>query len=331
MPTVKQAGIDVVHTYQFEGSRDDKAAAAYLDAAAVAGLRVFIGFDRGPSSGKGLVQGNSQHVVDRVAALCANPGLFCWYLFDEPEIAHQYLSPRGLTAYADLIRRLDPYHPVVVTTWGPRMALYRRSFDTHWTQAYTTPDGVVRQIEEHRAQLGPKTPMTLIVHCFDGAQNEALRQGKRLDQAAFKPDGAWMHAAAFVGLTQTVNGLWWWWYADGVKDWATVASVPEAWQALSKVFAQLHELEPILVDPAKPQSGTVAAGEGKVYWWSKKVGPETTLIAVNTTEETAQVAVPAAGEGPAPVLSEGRQVQRQAGKLTDTFARYAVHVYRFAD
>lgn len=330
MPTVKQAGIDVVHTYRFESSRNDEEARAYLDAAAAAGLRVFIGFDRGIRSGEGLMQGNVQHVIARVAALCDSPGLFCWYLFDEPESAHQYISPRGLIAYADLIRRLDPYHPVVVTTWGPRMALYRRSFDTHWTQAYTTPAGVVRQIEEHRGQLGPETPITLIAHCYDREQTEVLRKGGTFDPVRFKPDAQWMRAAAFAGITQRVNGLWWWWYADATKDWATVVRVPEAWQALSAVFAQLHELEPVLVSPAQPQTGVLEAGGGKVQWWAKTTDGQTTLIAVNTTEETVTVQVPVAGEGPAAVLYEDRQIQRRGGGITDEFGRYAVHVYRFA-
>jgi hypothetical protein len=329
MATVKQAGIDVVHTYRFESSRDDEDAREFLDAAAAAGLRVFIGFDRGIHSGQGLMQGNIAHVIARVAALCDHPGLFCWYLFDEPESAHQYISPRGLIAYANLIRRLDPYHPVVVTTWGPRMALYRRSFDTHWTQAYTTPAGVVRQIEEHRRLLGPNTPITLLVHCFDREQTEALRQGKPFDPARFTPDGQWMRAAAFAGITQRVNGLWWWWYADAVKDWATVARAPEAWKALTAVFSQLQDLEPILVDPAPAETGTLDAGDGKIYWWRKTVGDQTTLIAVNTTERTVQVTIPAPGDGPAAVRYEDRRGERRGGNLADEFSRYAVHIYQF--
>ena len=331
MPVVKKAGIQVVHSYEFESSQNDVAARAYLDAAAAAGLRVFIGFDRGVHSPDGLVRSGKRHVTERVAALCDNPGLFCWYLYDEPEIANQYVSPRGLIAYADLVRRLDPYHPVVVTTWGPRMALYRPSFDTHWTQAYTTPAGVVKQIAEHRSLLGPATPITLLLHCFDREQGDALKAGKPVDPERFEPDGAWMRAAAFAGITQRVNGLWWWWYADGVKGWVTVSSVPEAWQALTQVLAQIHELEPVLVDPAKPETGSLIAGGGQIDWWSKKIGRETTLIAVNTTEKTVQGSIPATGDGPAAVLFENRQVQRQAGKITDQFERYAVHVYEFDD
>lgn len=329
MPTVKQAGFEVVHTYQFESSADDEAARAYLDAAAAAGLRVFLGFDRGLSSGRGLVQGHSEHLLQRVAALCDHPGLFCWYLFDEPEVPQQYIAPRTLNGYAELIRRLDPYHVVVVTTWGPRMALYRPSFDTHWTQAYTTPAGVVAQIEEHRQLLGPETPITLLVHCFDGVQTEGFRKGQPMDPTRFQPDAAWLRAAAYAGITQRVNGLWWWWYADQAEDWLTVADVPEVWQALSRWVQELRELEPWLVHPTAAETGRLEVPGGQLYWWRKAMDGEVTLIAVNTTEREVRATIAAPGEGPAAVLFEGRQVRRQAGTLTDGFPRYGVHVYRW--
>jgi hypothetical protein len=163
-----------------------------------------------------------------------------------------------------------------------------------------------------------------------------MQEGKPFDPAQFKPDGVWMRAAAFAGIPQRVNGMWWWWYADDVKGLVTVAHVPEAWQALTKVFAQLYNLEPVLVDPAKPDTGSVDVGGGtaggsKVYWWRKKVGHETTLIAVNASEQQIRATLPAPGSGPATVLFEDRQAQRQAGKLTDSFTRYAVHVYRYTD
>ncbi|MCC6444152.1 MAG: hypothetical protein IT210_11955 [Armatimonadetes bacterium] len=311
MPTVKRAGFEVVHDYRFEGSPDDRDALNYLDAAARAGLRVFIGFDRGGSTKKGLVQGNKEHIIERVAALCAHPSLFCWYLFDEPEIASQYISPKTLTAYANLIRRLDPYHPVVVTTWGPRMAAYRRSFDTHWTQAYTTPAGVVSQIEEHRRLLGPKTPITLLAHCYDRDQFEASRRGQPFDPARFRPDPDWMMAAAFAGVTQRVNGLWWWWYADKAEDWPTVADVPAAWEGLSQVVQRLQALEPVITDPVRPQTGSINISGGKIHWWRKRTGKQTTLIAVSTSEQPVRVSLPAPVIGPV------------------DFGRYGVHIYRY--
>ncbi len=329
MPTVKAAGIDVVHTYEFEGSQNDVRAAAYLDAAHAAGLRVFIGFDRGNGSGRGLVQGNLEHVVQRVSALCSNPGLFCWYLFDEPEVPGQVVVPRVLIRYADTIRQLDPYHPVVVTTWGNSMARYRRSFDTHWTQAYTTPAGVVAQLAEHRGLLGPECPLTLLVHCYDQKQQAARGQGQPFDPARFQPDPDWLHAAAFAGATQHINGLWWWWYADEAKDWLTAARVPAAWQALGRTIAELRALTPVLAAPDADHRQTVKVGDGLVQVWRRTTGGETTVVAVNTSEQDLRVQVPVTGDGPAQVLFEKRQVARQAGIIEDRFTRYAVHVYRY--
>ncbi len=329
MPTVRAGGFEVVHIYEFEGSQDNQRALAYLDAADAAGLRCFIGFDRGKGTGKGMVQGNARHLMERVAALCDHPGLYCWYLFDEPEIADQYLSPRALNGYGELVRRLDPYHVVVMTTWGKRMALYRPSFDTHWTQAYTTPAGVVKQLREHRELLGPEVPITLLNHCYDRAQSERMKAGGSGDPAQFQPDPAWLRAAALAGLTQRINGLWYWWYADGVKGWLTVSGAPEAWRALTGVTAEIKALEPILTDPAPAVTGELPAGQGLAVWYRKTVAGETTVIAVNTTEETVDLTIPAPGNGMAEVLGENRRVPLKDGAITDKFERYGAHVYRY--
>ena len=333
LPKVKAGGFEVVHVYTWEGSQDDVAARQYLDAAAQNGLRVFVGFDRGNSSGRGLVQGNMDHLVQRVAALSDSPGLFCWYLFDEPEIAHQYISARQLTAYADAIRALDPYHPVVVTTWGPRMGTYRRSFDTHWSQAYTTPSGIVKTLQSHRQLLGDDCPITFLAHCYDRAQREAVEDGGKADPAKFQPDAAWLRGAAYAGVTQNINGLWWWWFADTSKDprWLTVANVPWAWDALTKVVGELHQLEPVLTAAGRGEMTAVEVEGGLVQVWRKSVGGQTTVVAVNTTENEVTVDVPVPGDGPAEVLFENRQVRRQGAVVKDSFGRYGVHVYRFEE
>jgi hypothetical protein len=294
-------------------------------------LRVFLGFDRGTGSGQGLVQGNTEHVVRRVAALCDHPGLFCWYLFDEPEIVDQYVSPRNLVAFADLIRALDPYHPLVVTTWGNRMNRYRASWDTHWTQSYATPPEIVRTIADHRRLLENASPITLLIHCYDRDQSVAFKAGKAVDPAAFQPDAAWMRAAAFVGITQQVNGLFWWWYAETSRDFYTAAQVPQAWQALCSVVAQVRELRPVITGAGVAESARVEVADGAIEVWAKTVDGERTVIAVHTGSAEVEATVPARGEGPAAVLFEERTAARQAGAIRDRFGRYGVHVYRFRE
>ncbi|MDQ0290259.1 hypothetical protein [Oligosphaera ethanolica] len=300
MPLIKGAGFEVVHTYRWEGSQDDVACREYLDACAANGLRAFIGFDRGVGSGNGMVQGNFEHLAKRVGALADHPGLFCWYLYDEPEIAKQYVSPALLTSLADLVRELDPYHPVVMTTWGNGMNKYRRTWDTHWTQSYAKPAEIVNTIASHRELLLHDSPITLLIHCYDRNQTKAFRAKQPVDPAQFAPDADWMRAAAFVGVVKSVNGLWWWWYASHQKQFYTVAHVPHAWDALCAVVKDIRDLRPLILAPGTTHAGTVEVKKAaRVEWWAKTVNGKQTVIAVNTSEDDLEAVIPIPGQEPA--------------------------------
>ena len=292
MPEVRASGFDVVHTYRWEGSTNDVACRAYLDACwAADGLRAFIGFDRGTHTGTGIVQGDFSHIARRVGMLADHPALFCWYLFDEPEILSQYVSPERLTACADLVRALDPYHPVVMTTWNKTMINYRRTWDTHWTQAYGDPAGVVRQIDEHRRFLKNASPITLLVNCNDGVQGEARRRGVTPDPAKFARDYDFLRACAFLGIVKECNGVWWWWFARDSKDYYSAAQCPAAWANLVKVVKELGALRPLVTAPGAVTTGTAVDGASKVEWWRKTVDGKDILIAVNTGDTPATVAI----------------------------------------
>ena len=302
MLEVRQAGFDVIHTYRWEGDQDDVACRQYLDDCWAADhLRAVSGFDRGNGSGNGIVQGNLRHVAERVGALADHPALFCWYLFDEPEVPGQYVAPKLLTEFAELVRQLDPYHPVVMTTWGSGMNRYRRTWDTHWTQAYQKPDGVVRQIAEHRRFLNNDSPITLLVHSYDKEQSTALRSHRieKYDPNNFKPDYDWMRAAAFVGIAKDVNGLWWWWFARRAgNSYYAVGSIDSGWKNLQKVVAEIAALRPVLNAVAPTKSGTITVDKSNIEWWSKTVDGKTTFIAINTSEEPVTATIPLP-DGPA--------------------------------
>jgi len=294
---VRAAGFDAVHQYRWEGSQDDAACRGYLDACwAADGLRAFIGFDRGAGSGNGIVQGNFACVARRVGALADHPGLFCWYLFDEPEILGQYVPPDLLTAFADLVRALDPFHPVVMTTWNETMDTYRRTWDTHWSQAYGDPAGVTKLLADQRRFLHYDSPITLLVNCNDGRQGENRRKGLPVDPAKFARDYDHLRACAFLGIVKECNGVWWWWFARDTKDYYTAAQVPAAWADLVKVVKEIGALRPLVNADGPVVVGTAACADGgKVEWWLKTTPDgKRTLIAVNTAAHavTATLALP---------------------------------------
>lgn len=297
MAEVRACGYDVVHTYRWEGVQDDVACRKYLDACwAADGLRAFIGFDRGAHTKKGIVQGNLGHVARRVGALADHPGLFCWYLFDEPEIFNQFVSPDQLTEFADLIRALDPYHPVVMTTWNKTMLEYRRTWDTHWTQAYGDPAGVVRQFEEHGRFLENSSPVTLLVNCNDTKQGAARRKGAKPDPAKFARDYDHLRACAFLGIVKECNGIWWWWFARDDRNFYSASQVPKAWADLVKVVKELVSVRSVVTAEGTVLTGTAKAGKDRVEWWMKTVNGKDAFIAVNTADHPVSVEVKIPGK-----------------------------------
>ena len=313
MQEVREAGFDVVHTYRWEYDQDDGACRAYLDACWQAdGLRAFIGFDRGTRSQDGIVQGNFSHVARRVGALADHAGLFCWYLFDEPEIANQFVSPDLLTALADLVRALDPYHPVVMTTWNETMNEYRRTWDTHWSQAYGNPAGVTKYLDEHRRFLKNASPITLLVNCNDQKQGAARRRGIEPDPTKFSRDYASLRACAMLGIVRECNGVWWWWFARDCRDFYTAAQNPKAWADLIKVVQELVSLRPVVNAPGRVRTGRAGEAKCPVEWWAKDMDGRTVVIVVNTSEKSQKVDIDVGGS---------------VGKLSLELARYEV-LYR---
>lgn len=298
MREVKAAGWDAVHSYEWEFSQDDNACRRYLDACwAADGLRAFIGFDRGVNSKNGIVQGNLAHVARRVGAFASHPALLCWYLFDEPEQPHHFVTADRLTEFADLVRALDPYHPVVMTSWASTMREYRRTWDTHWTQAYLTPDGIVRQIEEHRRYLEYSSPITLLVYCCDKKQNQLRRKGLPTDSANFTPDLDQMRASAFLSVVEECNGVFWWLYARHTDEYYTAAQSPHAWSNLKTVVGELRKIRPFLALEGEVKTGSVNDGDAKIEWWCKTAAGKKLLIAVNTSDRPAMAVLDIPGEG----------------------------------
>lgn len=338
MARVKQAGFNLVHLYTFEGSQDDERAREYLDAAQRNGLRVFLGFDRGNYSSRGLVQGNWEHVVRRLGALRDHPALLAWYLFDEPDLGHQYVSPGRLREVYELIRGLDPYHPVIVTfAMDSSVRLYPRCYDVHWTQVYGDTNYVRSRLMRHREDL-PGGALAAILTCNDRKQSEAIKRGGPVDDAAFTPTLAKFRADIAMALALRSSGLSWWWYGDKRRSWLTASDVPQAWEWLTTAVAEVHEIEPLLTAEGEEMEATLAceAEDAPFAVRARKVGERVLVIVALGGEEGGEpvpfsVTVPALrGAATATVLFEDRQVEMADGVLRDTVQPVGRHYYLVA-
>jgi hypothetical protein len=273
--------------YTWEGSKDDATAREYLDAARENGLRVFIGFDRGIQSGSGLVQMNLDHVARRIGALRDHPALLAWYLFDEPDLSHQYVSPPNLQRLYEFIKVLDPYHPVIVTfAQDNPLTVYPQCYDVHWTQVYGTTEHVRSRVLKHREMLADRN-LTAILHCYDRTQSQEMKTGAKPDPARFYLTPQKLRADVWMALAMRSSGLAWWWYGDGGRQWLTVADLPEAWQGMTDAVAEVRAIEPLLTKEGEELGVELQTDpeDAHVVVRARRVGEKVLVIAASSEEE----------------------------------------------
>lgn len=328
MPEMAQAGFDYVHNYAWDGAGTNETALEYLDEAQRHGLQAFIGFNR-----RLLMAGDERHVAERVAALMGHPGLLAWYLYDEPDLTHQYVSPPWIERYYRLIRALDPYHPVVLTCAADNPVRdYRHGLDVHWTQVYGSTAFVAARIPRHRDLLEPGTPVAAILHCYDRAQSG---EGQVGDPEEFQPDGRVMRANAFMALTKNSSGLLWWWWGQGSPRFFTVADVPEAWADLQQIVADIASLRPVLTAEGEIHTWVEEPAEGvQVHVWEKQTQDRTVIIAVNRDEQPCEVTLAPRTlpqDCALEVLFDEGQAQVTGGRLPLSFEPLGVHVLEWRE
>jgi hypothetical protein len=324
LPEMATAGYDFVHNYNWDGPGTNASAIEYLDACQKLGLQAFIGFDRSKLRGW-----DEEFVAQRVGALSRHPALLAWYLFDEPDLPHQYVPPDQLRALYNLIHTLDPMHPVIVTVAQTNMMpLYNGSYDVYWSMDYQTPAANVKNFEGHRAALEPGTPIMSIVHSYDNKQEGPTKGG---DPEKFQPGPQQLRACAFMAIAHNSSGLAWWWWGQGSDIFMTVAHAPKAWAALKETIAQIRSLRPALEAQVEPRMWIEKPAEDQeVHLWEKTVAGRTVIIAVNRDNKPCDVtfASPAlAGKKQSSVLYENRSVPLKDGTLADKFEGWGVHVY----
>lgn len=308
---VKNAGFDVVHMYRWEKIAENGPCKDYMDACAEAGLRAFVGFDRGIYSGKGLKDGNTDAITSRIEALADHPALFCWYLYDEPELFSQFVSPDMMADYADLIRALDPWHPVVMSTWAD--VNYRRGWDSHWSQSYGLPHDVFVDFGKHRAKLG-ESPITLILGAYDDGLSRKLRQKEPIDPDKFWLDAACFRAAANIGLASGANGLMWWWFAKEDGSYYSACRSPRAWSGLTTAVRDIAALRPLLSEVGDVSRGVCGDHGSEVVWWTKKTASRTLSRVVNTSDKPVKVCLELPGIGRRTMALDRYEVRQIVGE-----------------
>ena len=274
-----------------------------------------------------------------------NPSIIAWYLGDDTA---DHIPPELEADYDEAVKAVDPTRITVQADpigSGPK---------TRYSDYVTATDGFLPEIYPVRNQAGDISDTTCVADVIrDMAlfHSDVKQYGKGQPHTCwaiiqyFKGWSGWKHfptreqlfAMSFAAVIHGAHGLTWYTYG-GFKENEGVTSTPERWQNICDLAGRLSALEPVLVERTPPQPSPPEAltgpktdphGTPSVTCLLKKHDGFSYLLTVNAATEpvTAKLTVP--GAETAEVLYENRTCPCDHGTLTDTFAPFAVHIYRW--
>ncbi len=290
--------------------------------------------------------------VEAIVRACRDaPGLLVWLLEDEPNsrlpepkekpvTERPYrVPPEKLKATCDLIRRLDPNHPVWINLcygWQKDHEAYQPVADIMSDDIYPVPEAALPAVASYAdatfrgcrgkpawlvLQMAPVRPQI-------GAKDRA-------------PTMAEVRCMTYLALAHGVSGLGYYSFNERPSyDWRIPETAPAFWAQWADLTAELRTLAPLLLAPA--EAGEVKAevleGPAGVGPWGfpalhlslRRTAGGLFLIAVNGLAEPvkARLTLPAdPRSAQAAVRLEHRLVLLNGRVLEDTFVPYAVHLY----
>jgi len=338
-----EKGFNVVQTYgggkpeEFRKDIDDAYANGLYAAAAFNGLC------------------DNPEVVEKIVRACRDaPGLLVWLLEDEPNIRMPEpkekpyaerpfrLPPAKLKPIHDLVRRLDPAHPVWINLAHGFLAdhqAYNPVADIMSDDIYPVPETALAAVAAYARST--------VQGCAGKPAWLVLQMAPVRPQMGAKdrhPTMAEVRCMTYMALAHGVTGLAYYSFNERPGyDWRVTESDPAYWAQWADLTAELSALAPYLLAPE-------AEGQVKVEVLEGAGGPgewgfpalhlslrrSTTgyfLIAVNGTAAPlrARLTLPAApGAAQAAVRLENRVVDLRGPVVEDSFAPYAVHLYEIS-
>jgi len=285
-------------------------------------------------------------MTEQIILACRDaPGLLVWELEDEPNtraagpegtphIDLPYrIPPEDFKPVYDLIKRLDPNHPVWINLahgYEKDHRAYRDVADIHSDDVYPVPDYPVTHVGQNSDAV------------VKGAAGKPgwmyIQMSMQTKDYVRAPNMDEVRCMTYMSIAHGIDGVIL--FAYHAADWWPREAEPAYYAQFLDLTAELRGLSSYLV--AKEEPGVVEAeiieGSAKPFNFGytalhlslRKAERGYLLIAVNGFDSPvkARIKVPVDGIAPrAAVRSEFRLVKVTDGVLEDSFAPYAVHLY----
>ncbi|MFO7896639.1 MAG: chitobiase/beta-hexosaminidase C-terminal domain-containing protein [Candidatus Cloacimonadales bacterium] len=253
-----------------------------------------------------------------IEALKDHPAILSWYIADEPVLTG--VKPEYLQKKYDLIKSIDPYHPVSIVFLRPDKAGdYQAAMDIAMVDPYPVPTHPLTLVGDRtrilKNQLPHSTAIWVVPQAFGGGewwQREPTRQELRN-----------------MTYQAIING------GRGIKYFVRkgLNSFPKstsAWAEAATVALEMQELAPqILSAELAPE---ISCQQPQIQVQSYQHDGLITVLAVNTTNTPTAVDFhfPALGRsGLMKLPFENREVALDSGSFSDLIDAYGTRCYQY--
>ena len=275
--------------------------ASLMDAAAVEGMQILLELTE---YARRQPEPDYRAIAALVKRYRRHPALLAWYLVDEP--AETKMAPASALAIYELIRELDPYHPVyLVNNRSRTYAAYSDASDILAIDVYPIPNYPITQVGDYMQQarwtsLGRK-PVWLIAQAFGGVEHWAR-----------SPTAGELRNMIYQGLVGGAKGVLFYRYCQENERHIQPLAL---WREVQRLAAELTELGPVLLQ--EEYSLEVQPTDAEIKVAIKEYKRDFYVLAVNVAEDPRRLDLRLAGLPPmgraevlhgqaVPTLAKGR-------------------------
>lgn len=318
---IAQEGMNIVIPYT--GKSNIQEVKAYLDQAAAAGLKVIVEIPR-----QSVKLASTQRVLQFVKELKNHPATYGWYLYDEPEFVE--FSPKIIEKLYQKIKTEDAQHPIAIAfTKLNRVQPYLQFADiflfSNYPCNYNEPEfsglqnGNFAAIAQNAARIAQSNShFWFILQGYgEDKYGKPNKFNKRLPTAT---EAKYMMYSAILAQT---DGLFFWSHYLSQQKWIDSVLIP--------LVQEVKDYLPTITTTALERKLAINNPQIQGTLYRNPTTNNLLLIAINHGNNEAEAAMSVlqkTGASSATVLRENRKVNFNRGKIKDTFAPYAVHIYQ---
>jgi hypothetical protein len=320
-------GFNMISPYQKIDRKTLKERKAYMDRCAEIGMKVHYNV-LSVCGGGGVSEGRKSYKSQQeklkllrkeIESFRDHAALLAWYISDEPD--GQGVQADSLRAAYNLIKELDPYHPVSIVFVTPSSAkAYKNVMDIVMADPYPIPNGTVTEAEQAAKTLVkdfyPEKPVWIVPQAFGG--NEWWKR---------EPTPQEVRAMTYLAILNNASGIQYF-IRTGLNVFPKSTIM---WSECSTVALETAELAPFLLSFEDQPEVFSSSGDIRTKAWEKD--GSILIIAVNTKNQPGQftIRIPdSVYSGKADVLFENRKIAVKEGRIEDMIDGLGTRLYKLS-